>query len=94
MVYGGPRRERQVHEFSERSAYQQGREEGREEGLLEGQQSKVKMMVDMIRNARDTGLSEDMIARIVNLDLSSVKKVINNEDIDIPLHLLAADKDM
>jgi predicted transposase/invertase (TIGR01784 family) len=60
---------------------QKGREEGREEG-------KFYMMVDMIRNARKNGLSDDMIAKIANLDLSSVKKVINNEPIDIPLHLL------
>jgi predicted transposase/invertase (TIGR01784 family) len=70
------------------------RHEGRKEGLLEGQKGKAKMMIGMIRNAKDNGLSDDMIAKIVNLDLSSVKKVINNEAIDIPLHLLAADKDL
>ena len=57
------------------------RHEGRKEG-------KFDMMINTIRNARDNGLTEDMIARIVDLDLSSVKKVINNESIDIPLHLL------
>jgi hypothetical protein len=55
------------------------------EGLPKG---KFTMMIDTIRNAKKNGLSEDMIARIVNLDLISVKKVINNETIDIPLHLL------
>jgi predicted transposase/invertase (TIGR01784 family) len=64
---------------------QKGLQKGREEGLLEGQKSKVKMMVDMIRNARNNGLSDDMIAKIANLDLSLVKKVINNEAVDIPL---------
>ena len=64
-----------------REGLSKGREEGREEG-------KFYMMVDMIRNARKNGLSDDMIAKIANLDLSSVKKVINNEPIDIPLHLL------
>ena len=57
------------------------RHEGRKEG-------KFDMMLDMIRNARNNGLSEDMIARIVNLDPIYVRKVINNEHIDIPLHLL------
>jgi predicted transposase YdaD len=52
------------------------------------EEGKFYMMLDMIRNARKNGLSDDMIAKIVNLDLSSVKKVINNEAIDIPLHLL------
>ena len=58
------------------------RHEGLQKGLKEG---KFYMMVDMIRNAKNTGLSEDMIARIVNLDLNLVKKVINNEAVDIPL---------
>ena len=65
----------------------EGRKEGREEGLQKGK-------FDMIRNARKNGLPDDMIAKIANLDLSLVKKVINNEPIDIPLHLLAADKDL
>jgi predicted transposase/invertase (TIGR01784 family) len=64
------------------------RQEGHKEGLIEGQKSKVKMMTAMIRNARDNGLSEDMIAKIVNIDLNFVQKVINNETIDIPLYLL------
>jgi hypothetical protein len=63
------------------------RHEGRKEGLQKGK-------FDMIRNARKNGLPDDMIAKIANLDLSLVKKVINNEPIDIPLHLLAADKDL
>ena len=58
------------------------RYEGRVEGIQKGIQ---KGKFDMIRNAKNTGLSEDVIARIVNLDLSLVKKVINNEAIDIPL---------
>ena len=69
--------------------HKEGRKEGRKEGLQEGlPKGKFSMMVNMIRNARNNGLSEDVIARIVNLDLNSVKKVINNEPIDIPLHLL------
>ena len=55
------------------------------EGLPKG---KFTMMIDTIRNAKKNGLSEDMIAKIVNLDLISVRKILNNEAIDIPLHLL------
>jgi len=29
-----------------------------------------------------------MIARIVNLDITLVRKILNNEPVDIPLHLL------
>jgi predicted transposase/invertase (TIGR01784 family) len=67
----------------------EGLQEGLQKGVLEGlPKGKFSMMLDTIKNARNNGLSEDMIAKIVNLDLSSVKKVINNEPIDIPLHLL------
>ena len=67
-----------------------GRKEGRQEGHKEG---KFDMMLYMIRNARKNGLTEDMIANIVNLDIDSVRRLMNNEPIDIPLHLLAADAD-
>jgi predicted transposase/invertase (TIGR01784 family) len=67
----------------------EGLQEGLQKGVLEGlPKGKFSMMLDTIKNARNNGLSEDMIAKIVNLDLSSVKKVINDEAIDIPLHLL------
>jgi len=44
----------------------------------------------MIRNARKNGLSEDIIAKIVGLDINSVKKVINNEPVDISFQLSGA----
>jgi predicted transposase YdaD len=67
----------------------EGRKEGHKEGIREGlPKGKFYMMIDTIRTARENGLSEDMIAKIVNLDIGSVRKVINNETIDIPLHLL------
>ena len=46
------------------------------------------MMVTMVRNAGRKGLSEEMIAQIVNLDVALVRKILNNEPVDIPLHLL------
>jgi len=63
---------------------EQLRMEGRREG---GSQ----MLVTMARNARESVLSEDMIAQIVKLDISAVKKILSQEtlDVDIPLHLLS-----
>lgn len=42
----------------------------------------------MIRNADKQGLPIDMIAQIAQIDVDSVKKILNNEQIDIPWHLL------
>lgn len=47
-----------------------------------------KMIISMVRNAGKNGLSEEMIARIANLDIALVRKILNNEPVDIPLHLL------
>ena len=79
--------ERLRHEGLQRGR-KEGLLEGRKEGLLEGQKSKAKMMIGMIQNAKNNGLSEDMIAKIVNLDLSSVKKVINTIPSPLSSHFL------
>ena len=57
------------------------RQEGRQEGSY-------KMMISLVRNAGEKGLSEEVIAQIVNLDVALVRKILNNEPVDIPLHLL------
>jgi len=46
------------------------------------------MILTIVRNAKKQGLSDEVIARLVNLDLVSVKKILNHEKIEIPLHLL------
>ena len=52
------------------------------------------MLLDMIQTAKTNGLAEDMIARLVKLDIDSVRKVINKEPIDMPLHILAMDAEI
>ncbi|WP_170923665.1 helix-turn-helix domain-containing protein [Desulfocicer vacuolatum] len=42
-----------------------------------------------VRRAHEQGITVQTIAKIVNLDVSMVNKILNNEDIDIPLHLLS-----
>ncbi len=66
----------------------------RQEGLLKGrqegrQEGSYKTMVSLVRNASKNGLSDEMIAQIANLDITLVRKILNNEPVEIPLHLLS-----
>lgn len=61
------------------------RQEGRQEGSY-------KMIVSLVRNAGKKGLSEEVIAQIVSLDVILVRKILNNEPVDIPLHLLQVER--
>jgi len=61
----------------------------RQEGIQKGRQAgSHKTMVSLVRNAKKNGLSEEMIAQIANLDITLVRKILNNEPVEIPLHLL------
>ncbi|MFH2091438.1 MAG: Rpn family recombination-promoting nuclease/putative transposase [Pseudomonadota bacterium] len=73
---------------------QEGRQEGIQKGIQEGiqegrQEGSHKTMVSLVRNAKKNGLSEEMIAQIANLDITLVRKILNNEPVEIPLHLLS-----
>ena len=56
---------------------QEGKREGRKESIL-----------SLIRNAKKQGISEEKIAKIVNLDIGLIDKILNHEDVEVPLHLL------
>jgi hypothetical protein len=45
----------------------------------------------LVRNAKKNGLSEEMITQIAILDITLVRKILNNEPVpvEIPLHLLS-----
>ena len=73
---------------AERIGRQEGIEEGRQEGRQEG---KVEGYSDLIQNMKKNDLSDQEIARLTNLDIDTVKKIINNEQVEIPLHLLDQD---
>ena len=45
-------------------------------------------LLAIIANAKQEGLSPEQTARITGLDTELVKKIMNNEETDIPLHLL------
>ncbi len=61
------------------------RQEGRKEGRLEGGYTVIHALV---HNAGKRGFSDEDIAQLVDLDLVTVRKILNNEKVEIPLHLL------
>jgi len=67
------------------SAEKIGRKKGKQEGRQEGKKEKL---FSVVRRAHEQGVTVPTIAKIVDLDVSMVNKILNNEDIDIPLHLL------
>ena len=59
------------------SAERIGRKEGKKENLL-----------SIINNSKKEGLSPEIIAKITGLDTEIIQKIMENETVDIPLHLL------
>jgi predicted transposase/invertase (TIGR01784 family) len=68
------------------SAERLGRKEGRKEGQKEGA---YNTFVHLIRNMKMNQLTEQEIACLINIDIETVKKIINHEPVDIPIHLLS-----
>jgi predicted transposase/invertase (TIGR01784 family) len=57
------------------------RQEGRQKGRQEGRQ-------ELIWNMKKNNISDEDIARFTSIDIDLVKKIINKEKVEIPLHLL------
>ncbi len=57
-------------------------EKGRKESLF-----------SIVRNAEKQGIPEETISKIVGLDADAIKKILNREDFEIPLHLPDSDRD-
>ena len=45
-------------------------------------------LLSMIKNAKKEGVSAEITSKLTGLDAELVKKIMNNEETDIPLHLL------
>lgn len=75
-----------LSQYIKEKGREEGRQEGRQEGRLEGRQ---EALITLVRNADKKGLTEEMIAQIIELDTDLVRKILNNEQVEIPLHLLA-----
>ena len=65
---------------------EKGRQEGMEKGMEKGTRQTV---IALVRNARKKGLSEEIIAQVVDIDVKLVRQILNNEPVEIPLHLLS-----
>ena len=53
------------------------RQEGRQEGIL-----------SIVHHANKQGISAETIAKIVDLDITLINKILNHEEIEVPLYLL------
>ena len=60
---------------------QEGRAEERKDSLF-----------SFVRRSKQQGIPVETISKIVELDENLIKKILNNEDIEIPLHLLKPNK--
>jgi len=65
------------------------KEEGRKEGRKEGS---YNTYFNLIQNMKKNDVSDKEIAKLINIDINIVKKIINKEHVDIPLYLLDQDK--
>ncbi len=66
---------------------------GREEGMLLGMEKGMEKgshatLLTLVRNAKEQGLTDEMIGRIAGLDAAMVQKILRNEPVDLPPHLL------
>ena len=52
------------------------------------QEEKRENLLSFVRRSHEQGVSVSTIAKIVQLDISIVNNILNNENVDIPLHLL------
>ncbi|MDA3787595.1 MAG: Rpn family recombination-promoting nuclease/putative transposase [Desulfobacula sp.] len=68
---------------------QEGRQEGRQEGIRQGS---YNTYFNLIQNMKKNKVSDKDIAKFIDIDIDIVKKIINKEQVDIPLHLLDQDK--
>jgi predicted transposase YdaD len=70
-----------------REGRQEGRREGRREGRQEGRrEGSYKTLFSMIKIMKNNGISEEKIARYTNLDINTVKKILNGEPVEISLN--------
>lgn len=67
---------------------QEGRQEGKQEGVQLGT---YNTYFNLIQNMKKNNIPEAEIAKLMNLELSIIKKIANKEEVEIPLHLLDSD---
>ncbi|MBL0717176.1 MAG: hypothetical protein JJV89_03910, partial [Desulfosarcina sp.] len=59
------------------------------EGIQEGtQEGSYNTLYSVIQTMKKNGITNDNIAKMTNLDIYIVKKILNREEIEIPLNFL------
>ena len=74
-----------IREKGVREGEIKGEIKGERKGEIKGDK---KRLISIVHSAHKEGLPLSMISKIVHLDISMVNSILNNEEIDIPLHLL------
>ncbi len=67
------------------SAERIGRKEGYKEGHKEGHK---ESLLSFVRKSNQQGVAVSTIAKIVDLDIETVNRILRNETVEVPLHLL------
>ncbi|MGP8330425.1 MAG: hypothetical protein ACT6FF_08945 [Methanosarcinaceae archaeon] len=70
---------------AERIGRKEGKKEGKKEGRKEGRKEGI---LSFVQKAKQQGVSAATIARIVDLDITLINKILNHEKDEVPLHLL------
>ncbi len=70
---------------AERFGIEKGVRKGRREGKREGS---FTTLYNLVKNAAQSGYSHEAIAGIAGIKTADVSKILNNEPIDMPAHLL------
>ncbi len=74
---------------AERFGIEKGVRKGRRDGKREGS---FTTLYALVRNAAQSGLSHKVIADIAGIETADVGKILNNEPIELPAHLLKPPK--
>nr|WP_319491153.1 hypothetical protein [uncultured Desulfobacter sp.] len=65
------------------------RQEGIAQGMAKGRvEERKESLISFVRRAGKQGIPIEIIAKIVELDENLIEQILNNKNIEIPLHLL------
>jgi predicted transposase YdaD len=72
---------------------QEGIAQGIAQGMAKGRvEERKESLISFVHRAGKQGIPIETIAKIVELDENLIEQILNNENIDIPLHLLGTNR--
>ncbi|MBF0201339.1 MAG: hypothetical protein HQK66_08500 [Desulfamplus sp.] len=78
-----------IKDIGRKEGKKEGEKEGRKEGEKEGRkEGRKEASYFFVKKAAEKGIPKETIAEILNIDKQIIIKIINNEIVDVPLHLL------